>query len=1192
MKKYEAIKIIEDVFEHKFNPEQYKYFIKNLLKSPEENQFLRTGYNIFRGFEDFIASYERFFKFSDLEGNEIDILAVKLKKEFSIYHARSKQRNFVKKYLVNKERDAALVAFYSENSDEWRFSFIKMQYSLAKKKDELTPAKRYSFLVGEKGKTHTAKTQIIPILQNDNTPSMDDLEEAFNVETVSDEFFEKYKELVFRLKDKIEIELNNNQKAKDEFDSKNITIMEFAKKLLGQIVFIYFLQKKGWLGCKEEEPYGEGDKNFLRSLFDNRKIDVNFYSEYLEYLFYEALSSKRVTDFYQRFNCKIPFLNGGLFDPINFYDWQKIKLILPNELFSNKSEANEEGNGILDVFDRYNFTVKEDEPLEKEVAVDPEMLGKAFERMLPVKDRKSKGAFYTPREIVHYMSQESLINYLDSMLNKNSKSYEFLTKDQLDFFGNEGKEGQLDLVFPNDKNENILKNDIEYFIHFGENIKELDKSVTGVKRNPSIPESVSKNADIIDVLLRDIRVCDPAVGSGAFPVGIMNEIVKARELLNSHITNTKLNKNRDAYHFKLNAIDNCIYGVDTDKSAVEICKLRLWLSLVVDEERIDNIDPLPNLGFKIVSGNSLLHYPYTPQGLDKIVKEKARFQHETDKKLKQEELKKINLEFSRFFKNSKQALGYEINFDYKINFSEVFAEKNGFDVVIGNPPYYQIQKLKEQEKKDLKKQNFVSFTRTGDLYCLFYELGSRILNNKGIHCFITSNKWMRANYGKKLREFLAKETNPKLLIDFGGYKVFSTATVDTNILLYKNEEHPNVRSSSDCSSIENQHSEESRKYSGYIPKLTACAVKPDFHKNTDIASYIKNNNVILSDLSEESWIISTKEEFKIKQRIEEIGTPLKDWDVSINYGIKTGFNEAFIISGKKKDELIAQDPKSAEIIKPILRGRDIKRYKAEFADLWLINSHNGFKDKDGNKIERINIEDYPAIKEHLEKYWDKISVRYDKGDTPYNLRNCAYMVEFEKEKIVYNDINQKLSFSLVDAGFYFINTAYFIANSKFNKFFLGMLNSVLYDWYYRQISAQLGERAVRMFSIYVLHLTIPEIPEEKQKPFEKLVDMILFCKENEKEMEINPLYSAYFEQVIDGMVFELYFEKELKSAERDILQHLGELPELTDEMSDNEKLQLIKATFNRLYKKEHPVRKNLFLMDSIEEIRIIKGLDK
>jgi len=846
MKKYEAIRIIEDVFEFEFNAEKYKLFIKNLLKYPNESHFLRTGYNIFRGFDGFIASYERFFKFTDLEGNEIDVLAVKLKKEFSIFHSRSKQRNFVKKYLVNKERDAALVAFYSDNSDEWRFSFIKMQYSLAKKKDELTPAKRYSFLVGEKGKTHTAKTQIIPILQNDNTPSMDGLEEAFNVESVSDEFFRKYKDLVFRLKDKIKNELDNNQKAKDEFDSKNIIIMEFAKKLLGQIVFIYFLQKKGWLGCKEEGSYGEGDKNFLRSLFKNKKKDENFYNEYLEYLFYEALSSKRVTDFYQKFNCKIPFLNGGLFDPINFYDWKNIQLVLPNDLFSNniKTIEGDDGNGILDIFDRYNFTVKEDEPLEKEVAVDPEMLGKAFERMLDVKERKSKGAFYTPREIVHFMSQESIINFLDSSLNKNAKGYELLAEDQLDFFGNKGKQGQLDIVSHIGKENKIQKVDIENFIHYGENIKEVDEalatgSLTDSNKNPFIPESVIKNADVIDVMLRDIRVCDPAVGSGAFPVGIMNEIVKARELLTTHITDDKLKENRSPYHLKLNAIDNCLYGVDIDKSAVDICKLRLWLSLVVDEEEINTIKPLPNLDYKIVSGNSLLKIPegfIRDTDEEKEINILQRDYLELNNREEKRKLKEIiDTRIHKFIKYAHELTRIKIDFDYELMFFEVFdplKNKIGFDIVIGNPPYYLIQKLTKIEKTDLQDQKYDSFTKAGDIYCLFYELGSRILNNKGIHCFITSNKWMRTGFGKKIRKYFSEKTNPKLLIDFNGYKVFSSATVDTNILLYGNNENRN--------------------------ETHACAIKPDFTQNTDIASYIKNNNVILSDLSEESWIISTK----------------------------------------------------------------------------------------------------------------------------------------------------------------------------------------------------------------------------------------------------------------------------------------------------------------------------------------------
>ena len=219
-------------------------------------------------------------------------------------------------------------------------------------------------------------------------------------------------------------------------------------------------------------------------------------------------------------------------------------------------------------------------------------------------------------------------------------------------------------------------------------------------------------------------------------------------------------------------------------------------------------------------------------------------------------------------------------------------------------------------------------------------------------------------------------------------------------------------------------------------------------------------------------MILSEIEQRIKTKIEAIGTPLKEWDISINYGIKTGFNDAFIINGEKRAELIAQDPKSAEIIRPILRGRDIKRYGYDFADLYLINTHNGVKEKG---IKRIHIEDYPAVKAHLDLYYPQLEKRADRGDTPYNLRNCAYIEDFSKQKIVYSDISERLNFQIIEKEMYFNNTIYFITSETENlDYLLRFLNSNLIDWYYKTLSVQLGEKAVRMFTIYVLNIPIPK----------------------------------------------------------------------------------------------------------------------
>ncbi len=583
MDKYEAGQLVRNTFQNSFNRNQFYIFIKNLLNRFDENStFIYRGNYIPDAYKPHIDTLERVGKYQDSEGNKIDILIVRLNKESSLEYARTMQRNFVAWYLNGSRggelKDAALVAFISPRNEDWRFSLVKMEYKLTesssgkiKAKEELTPAKRFSFLVGLYENSHTAQSRLAPLIQDDvNNPTLKQLEEAFSIEKVTKEFFEKYRELFLSVKEKLEDLLKKDTAIKKDFESKQVNTIDFAKKLLGQIVFLYFLQKKGWFGVGRDNDWGSGHKDFLRRLNEKAIVDYeNYFNNILEPLFYEALAKERDDNFYSRFNCKIPFLNGGLFDPINNYDWVHTDICLPNDLFSNtyKTKEGDIGTGILDVFDRYNFTVKEDEPLEKEVAVDPEMLGKVFENLLEVKDRKSKGTYYTPREIVHYMCQESLINYLVTEC--------------------EAK---------------VSKEDIGTLIKYGETAVEHDSRVGRNGKETQtysykLPESIRKNAELIDEKLATIRVCDPAIGSGAFPVGMMNEIIRTRNALTNYL---KDKSGRTIYNFKRHAIQNCLYGVDIDPGAVEIAKLRLWLSLVVDEEDIKRIKPLPNLDYKIL----------------------------------------------------------------------------------------------------------------------------------------------------------------------------------------------------------------------------------------------------------------------------------------------------------------------------------------------------------------------------------------------------------------------------------------------------------------------------------------------------------------------------------------------------------------------------------------------------------------
>ena len=782
MNREQAKRLIIEVFENPFDKKNFIHFLRNLLKSLEEKPFVYQGNYIPDAFEQYISSLERIGKYT-YNDKEIDLLIVSLKREISLERARTMQRNFIAWYLKGsrggKLKDAALVAFVSPDLDDWRFSLVKMDYRFEetptgriKVKEEFTPARRWSFLVGRNEKSHTAQSRFLPILEDDEwKPTLEDLEKAFDVEVVTKEFFEKYRDLFIRTKIELDKIIKNNPQMVKEFQDKNINTVDFAKKLLGQIVFLYFLQKKGWFGVERRKSWGTGPKDFIRRLFNKEFGNYNnFYNDILKPLFYEALRTDRSTDdhYYSRFNCKIPFLNGGLFDPINNFDWVNVDILLPNELFSNKNRTKEGdiGDGILDVFDRYNFTVNEEEPLEKEVALDPELLGKIYEKLNAIrpdnfdeyvkvlksgkrgeetKFNKEYGVYYTPREIVHYMCQESLINYLETQL--------------------QGK---------------VKIEDIEEFVKYADLILENERAVInkGKERKTyrhKMPESIIQDAEFIDKHLADIKVCDPAVGSGAFPIGMMHEIVKLRQLLFVY-----LNKPINTYHLKRHCIEDSLYGVDIDPGAVEICKLRFWLSMIVDEEVFHNIKPLPNLDYKVICGDSLLGFPENwGSSIEKEIEDLMdRYFAETHPKTKLELKQQIDEKIKWRLEKSEQNFGYRVNFDFKLFFPKVFREKGGFDIVVANPPYVSTKGVDEKLKPILKK--YYGFA--DDLYNHFFFKGLEILKNNGILSYISSKTYWTIQTKKNLRELLLKNT---ILTLFDTANPFESAMVDTSVIIVK-----------------------------------------------------------------------------------------------------------------------------------------------------------------------------------------------------------------------------------------------------------------------------------------------------------------------------------------------------------------------------------------------------------------------
>ena len=1272
MDKTNAIKLVEKTFGGEFNEDRYLEFViemfgdSSFLKgAPKE--YLWKEYGEYADFLRYYGTYK------DNSNKTIDILSVKLKKNRYRDRSRTMQRNLIAKWLENVNKDGAIVAFYGDDPEDWRFSFVKMEYKITedfKIEKGFTPAKRSSFLVGKNEPNHTCKERFLEMIITEKNPSLEEIENAFSVENVSDEFFKEYKNLFLDLKDKLDILLKDDENVKKEFEEKEISTVDFAKKLLGQIVFIYFLQKKGWLGVQRDsktgkfKEWGTGPKNFLKKLHTGGYANYeNFFKEILEPLFYEALSTQRDDDYYSLFDCNIPFLNGGLFEPIGGYNWKEINLKLDNEIFEK----------IFKVFDRYNFTIKEDEPLDKEVAIDPEMLGKVFENLLEVIDRKSKGAFYTPREIVHYMCQQSLIDYLETNTNIKREDIEKF----INLSGFSTSEYQRKLIELEKINEQLSKANISSKGY----VKLLNEQMETVK-NINFPISIIQNLEKVDELLRCVKIADPAVGSGAFPVGIMNEIVKARSVLTPFmmVKNKDMDiEDRTFYKLKWETIQNCLYGVDIDSSAVDITKLRFWLSLVVDEESMDDIKALPNLDHKIMCGNSLLdefegiklfddslletveEEEGEPEKLKKLKIEKENLKKVADelvlnqnwKELKpiSEKLKELNEDIKKLenkYKKSKNQNGgapqsqitlsdainikrkksqqkltklkklYKEYFNasgkhdkkyyrekieklewelieetliesgnknalekleqykksrskpfflWKLYFSDVFRRENsGFDIVIGNPPYVRQEKIKEL--KPALERNYKTYTGVADLFVYFYELGYNILRDEGVLAYITSNKWMRANYGEKLRKFFKENTSIKEIIDFGGEKVFETATVDTNIMIFKKGyEKDNLISCVDFTKI--------KKYNGFIDGIKSNRFK-----------------IPQSDLKENSFNLSPPEELNLKKKIEKIGIPLKDWDIKINYGIKTGFNDAFIIDGKTKDELIKKDPKNKEIIKPLLRGRDIKRYGYEFADLWLIFTRRG-----------INIDEYPVIKKHLEKYKERLEPKPKdfkgkwKGRKAgsykwYEIQdNIAYYKEFEKEKIVWQRVTKEPMFCIADKGMFILDSmAFIVTELHIEKYLSTILNSKIMKYYIDTMTHQYGNTGYLLSNQYVERLPIPKIPENEQIPFiEKADKMIELNKKflNKKNEFLKSLNLTKITKKLETF-YNLSYKELLKELKK---QKINSTDDLENRFNNYKKeLNEIKQEIEKTDKEIDKMVYKLYNLTG-EEIKIIENMN-
>lgn len=1212
-------RIIDNLFDNKFNLDNFKEFVANILNVKIANR--AESKSVFKAFFSYITSYQIISEYSDEEKNKIYVMVVKVKEDKDPIRARVKQREFIAKLLREWHKDGALVVFYNEESSHWRMSFIRLNYEFTMKgiEEKITPAKRLSYVVGEGEACKTAKDQFYTLANLEESVSLSKLEEVFALEKVTNEFFKEYKNKYLDIKETLINDENFMAEAKKHDNEKPESFAEgFAKKLMGQISFIYFLQKKGWLGLKmtadklsyeeynkiyeraldkekevlekvydrvdrdtfvlnKEEllkldnktesellarafnlpkyfkEWGNGDKKFLRTLFENHsKNDKDngktFFEDYLEVLFYNNFSEDRgELQYSTEFDSRIPFLNGGLFDPYGDYKWRETKFNLKDELFSNDDET-----GILDIFDRYNFTINENDSYETEVAVDPEMLGKVFENLLDVSDRKSKGAFYTPREIVRYMTNESIMNYL--LTNLEGKD---ITKNDLEYLFSLGE-------FTKEYDQQIFEKD-----YLSDN-KPLEKDIFGMPRN------IITNSKMIDELLIKVKIADPACGSGAFPLGILNEIVRARNVLTFYINMIEVLKEKDEknywkridkkqkerklYKLKLETIQNCLYGVDIEPSAIDITKLRLWLSIIVDSDN-NNVRPLPNLDFNFMIGNSLIDEFEGMKLFDEsllneveeegkleqkqLIKESKLFQStlfKTDEERKQDILKVIFKKQAEYFneRNSekKKELKREIEefenfliettlrlnrnekkleeikkgrkerrkpyFLWKLEFAKVFRENGGFDIVIGNPPY-----VGEGKKKEIfipvQKTSFGEKYYIGkmDFWYFFTSLGIELLKENGTLSYIAPNNWTTTAGGKKMRNHIMREMIIKEFIDFGDYMVFENAMQQTMIfLLQKNK---NLKNNVKIAKVLNKTNfkyteffnriEQDKNYSYYISGLNREEYKED-----DIIVFLNLTLKYILDKLKIGTITLKKDE--IAQGIVSPQDFLnKENSMKLNRKIGEGI---FVLNSDEIKEKNFLENEIKELIRPYYTTDELKKYALISKNkYWIIYTKSSIKE---------NIENYPKIKEHLNIYSEIIT----SDNKPYGLHRARDEKFFQGEKIIsLRKCVKEPIFTYCKEDCYVPQTFFSIKTDRFNmKYLTGLLNSKLIAFWLRYMGKMQGSN-YQIDKEPLMNIPIKIATNEIEKKIINLVERIIELKKLDKDTQ-------ELENQIDEMVYNLY----------------------------------------------------------------------
>ena len=1021
------------------------------------------------------------------DGQTISVYEVELADSVDIERNRRGIRDMLLTAWRNNGNAGAFMFCYRKNESVLRFSYVSEAWAFADDgtyQKESTDTKRFTYLLGEGHRSRTAIQQFEKL--RDSKLSLRDLTKAFSVDAVSDMFFDGYKKQyediiqyitgkrMVKVANKWEEQIKNDpcEEIMQEFarfPNPEKAVRDYVKKLMGRLVFLQFLQKKGWLGVPAGEPWGTGDREFIQNLFAQTADKDHFIDNVLEVLFND-LNTERKGDLATSSlgggrGRLIPYLNGGLFERDAT---DETEFPLPAKYMQS----------LLDFFASYNFTIDENDPDDAEVGVDPEMLGRIFENLL--EDNKDKGAFYTPKEIVSYMCRESLIAYLQT-----------------------------------DIEDEATKEAIRQFV------STHDVNALGTN---------NKFRQQVDGALKNVKICDPAIGSGAFPMGLLKELFQCRTALEDI-------SQHQAAEIKKHIIQQNIYGVDIERGAVDIARLRFWLSLIVDEE---TPQALPNLDFKIMQGNSLLEQykgvdlsNITELKQDKVGNYQTTMFDDMLDVLRLDLRKKLDEYYSCTDHKRKAILKQDIINNVKLQlkeqsinvdfgdldlsgnnqfmlwhtwFHDVFSQ-GGFDIVIGNPPYVRQERIGGEYKNLLIGTYPDVGNGVADLYVYFFGLGMTILNKHGLLAYITLNKYLKTKYGSDLRKTMTNNVTVDKIIDFFELPIFNASTDAAITILYNRKINIPTR---------------------YFPIKTLENLNLSKITQGDFQTTIKN---------ESEWQFVNNSQMSILEKLYKDTLPLKEFTGDkIYYGIKTGFNKAFVIKDASISTMLLNS-ESSPIIKKYVRSTDISKWELKNeGKYYLVGTFPALK---------LNIDSYPTLKKYLLSFGiekleqtgkkrvingELIEARKKTSNKWFETQDqIAYYAEFEKSKLIYIHTAKDHQFYFDTEGHYINNSCYMIVTES--KFLFCFLNSKLFKYYKRLkfVAFGDGQEAGRCKLDYNKMITVPIKKEVDEKPFENLYNKIISIKDCRPTADTSALESE-----IDRLVYQLYglTDEEIKIVEQ------------------------------------------------------------